>query len=206
MFVALGGMFVVWEVPYSESAKSMDLGTEIVFSGFGEITLYNSESVNLFSTDYYQDTELGFQVSKPNNTWDIHSILDELNSDELASLKTKGFLDGVYVEKNHDKRFIITIFDIQKDEFSLHEFIDQQISVMESQKDTTIPFKQISSENYWALFAVEYYDESIQYSEQLLFLNNDKLYMLQYLGESPQMLNSDQKNYFRFIMDSFEVI
>lgn len=207
MFLVLAGMFVVWEVLYSlEPKKSIDLDTKIAVSGFGNISLFNPEKVGLFSTNTYQNTQLGFQISKPNSDWEIHSALDELSSDELSSLKAKGFLDGAYVEQNHNRQFMITIFDIQKENFSLHEFVDQQISLMESQKNITIPFEQVSPENDWALFAVEISDNNEQYGEQLLFLKENRLYMLQYSGESPRALSSEQKNDFRFIMDSFEVI
>ena len=199
------GTFAILEVVYSsEPAKSTDLGTEIAFSGFGEVNLFNPQKVNLFSSDIYQDTQLGFQISKPNNDWEIHSTLDELNSNELDLLKTKGFLDGFYIEKNHDKRFILTIFDIQKENFSLHEYVDNQISLMESQ-NIVISFEQVSSEDDWAIFGVEYPYEN-QYGEQLLFLKENRLYMLYYSGDSPESLDVEQINDFKFIMESFEVI
>ena len=77
---------------------------------------------------------------------------------------------------------------------------------MESQKYAIIPFEQISPENDWALFTVEISDDNELYEEQLLFLKENRLYMLQYFGEPPQALSSDQKKDFQFIMDSFEVI
>jgi hypothetical protein len=101
---------------------------------------------------------------------------------------------------------MVTIFDIQKDEFSLHDFVDQQISLMKSQKNVIILSEQVSPENDWALFAVEFSDNAIPYGEQILFFKDNRLYMLQYSGGSPQTLDSDQKNDFKFIMDSFEVI
>ena len=189
-----------------DSQNNAILGTEIAVSGFGEINLFNPQKVGLFSTDIYQDTQLGFQISKPNNDWEIHSTVDELTVVELDSLQTKGFVDGIYIEKNHNKQFMLTIFDIQKDEFSLHEFVDQQISLIESQKNITVPFEQVSPENDWALFAIESSDNDTPYGEQLLFLKDNRLYMLQYAGESPQTLDADQKNEFKTIMDSFEVI
>ncbi len=191
---------------YPESTNNIVLGTKIAVSGFGDITLFNPDKVSLFSSRTYQDAQLGFQVSKPGDDWDIHSAVDEIDTAELALLKTKGFLDGLYVEQSHDKRFMITVFDIQKENLSLHEFVDQQISLVESQRNATVVFEQVSPENDWALFALESYDESKQYDEQLLFLKEGRLYMLQYSGESPQVLSSDQKNDFKFILDSFEVI
>ena len=199
--------FAVWSfLGILDSQNDVSFGSEIAISGFGEIKLFNPQTVGLFSTNVYQDTQLGFQISKPNNDWEIHSTMDDMNTDELISLQSKGFLDGIYIEKNHEKQFMLTIFDIQKDEFSLHEFVDQQISLMESQKNTTILFEQVSPENDWALFAVESPDNTAPYGEQLLFFKDNILYMLQYSGESPQTIDFDQKNDFKFIMDSFEVI
>jgi len=189
-----------------DSQKGVNLGTKIAVSGFGDINLFNPQKVGLFSTNIYQDTELGFQISKPNNYWEIHSIVDELSSSELDSLETKGFVGGIYVEKNHNKQFMLTIFDIKKDDFVLHDFVDQQISLMKSQKNITAPFEQVSPDNDWALFAVESSGSDIPYGEQLLFLQDNRLYMLQYSGESPQTLDSEQINDFKTIMDSFEVI
>ena len=194
--------FLSFDVP--DSSNNTLLGTEILFSGFGEITLFNPEQVGLFSTNVYQDTSLGYQVSKPNGDWQIHSVLDEMNSEELALLQAKGFLDGVYVEQNHNKRFIITVFDIQKENFSLHEYIDDIIALSESQ-NVEIQFEQVSSDDDWAIFAMSMIDQN-QYGEQLFVVKENRLYMLQYSGDSPQSLTSEQKQDFQYIMESFEVI
>ena len=188
-----------------DSPKSNVLNSKIIMSGFGEITLNNPEILNTSSANIYQDTELGFQISKPNAYWEINSALDEISVDELNSLKTKGFLDGVYIEQNHDKRFMLTVFDIKKENFSLNEYIESQISAMNSQKKLTVSSEQVSPENDWAMFAVEL-PENNGYGEQLMFLKENRLYMLQYFGEHPENLNSDKKKDFQFIMESFEVI
>lgn len=205
--IIIAGMSWIGMSLFSDNydSKNIVLDTEVIRSGFGQIKLNNPEKGNLFSTNIYQDTSLGFQISKPNNDWEIHSVLDEMNPNELTSLKTKGFLDGVYVEQKHDRKFMLTIFDIQKENFSLHEYVDNQIALMKSQKNIVIPLKQVSPKNDWAIFAVELSD-SKQYGEQILFLKENRLYMLQYFGDTPQSLNSKQKNDFQFIMDSFEVI
>ncbi|MGY5142696.1 hypothetical protein [Nitrosopumilus sp. S6] len=194
--------FLFYDAP--DSSNNVILGTEILFSGFGEITLFNPEQVSLFSTNIYHDTSLGYQVSKPNGDWQIHSVLDEINSEELTLLQAKGFLDGVYVEQNHNKQFIITVFDIQKENFSLHEYVDDIIALTESQ-NVEIPFEQVSSEDDWAIFAMSMIDQS-QYGEQLFVVKENRLYMLQYSGDSPQSLTSEQKQDFQYIMESFEVI
>ena len=189
-----------------DSQNDIVLGPEIAVSGFGEIELFNPQEADLRSTEFYQDTELGFQISKPDKDWEIHSAVDELSPSELSSLQTKGFIDGIYIEKNHNKQFMLTIFDIQKGNLVLHEFVDQQISLMESQKNLTVSLEQVSPENDWALFAVESSEKEMPYGEQLMFLKDNRLYMLQYSGASPQTLDPVQKNNFRSVMDSFEVI
>ena len=200
-----GASWLTWSFIDSDSTQSYDvLNTEIAFSGFGEITLYNPQKVDLFSTNTYQDKTLGFQVSKPSDSWEIHAILDHIPSRELTLLESKGFVDGVYVEQNHDKRFMISVFDIQKENFSLHEYVDAQIELMETRK-MMISFEQVSPKDDWAIYAVEYPDEN-QYGEQMLFLKENRLYMLQYLGSPPQVLNLEEKKDFQFIMESFEVI
>ena len=197
----------IWSFSSPENSQNdVVLGTEIAVSGFGEIRLFDPQEADLLSTDTYQDTELGFQISKPDKDWEIHSAVDELSPSELSSLQTKGFVDGIYIEKNHNKQFMLTIFDIQKGDLDLHEFVDQQISLMESQKNMTVSFEQVSPENDWALFAVESSEKEMPYGEQLLFLKDNRLYMLQYSGASPQTLDPVQKNNFRSVMDSFEVI
>lgn len=194
--------FLFLDTPISSNNTTLD--TEILFSGFGEITLFNPEQVNLFSTNIYQDMSLRYQVSKPNGDWQIHSVLDEINSEELALLQAKGFLDGVYVEQNHNKRFIITVFDIQKENFSLHEYVDDIIELTEPQ-NVEIPFEQVSSEDDWAIFAMSRIDQN-QYGEQLFVIKDNKLYILQYSGHSPQSLSSEQKQDFQYVMESFEAI
>ena len=189
---------------YSGETQSGVSDTEIVFSGFGQIKLYNPQNINLVSTNTYQDKVLGFQISKPNDNWEIHSVLDEFNSKELAFLESKGFADGLFVEQEHDKRFILSVFDIQKENFSLHEYIDSQIELIEH-KQMNILFEQVSPRDDWAAVAIEFPSEN-QYGEQILFLKENRLFMLQYLGNSPQSLKLDEKKEVQFIMESFEVI
>ncbi|WP_428325971.1 hypothetical protein [Nitrosopumilus sp.] len=184
--------------------KNDILGTETAFSGFGEISLFNPQNAGLFANNFYEDTNLGFVIFKPNSNWEIHSAVDEFESEELESLKTIGFVDGIFIEQNHNKQFLLTIFDIQKEDFSLHEYIDDQISLMESQ-NYDIPFEQVSPDNDWAIFAV---NDSVSqtYGEQFLILKENRLYMLQYTGDHPETLSIKQKENINFIMDSFEVI
>ena len=196
---------IVGEYFYQPQEKSAVLqdGT-LVISGFGEIYINNPKNIGLFS-DTYQDTEVGFQVTKPNSEWTIHKMSDELSEEELRSLESKGFVEGVYVEKDHGREFTITVFDIQQDNFDLHEYIDMQISQAEAMGAKPLT-EQVSPKNDWAIFAMEGYGSGTDYGEQLLFLKENRLYMLQYFGDSPSMINSDQISELQSIMDSFEVI
>ena len=203
--IVSGASWLTWSFSDSDSPQSYDvLNTEIVFSGFGEINLYNPQKVDLFSENTYQDKTLGFQISKPNNDWQIHSVLDHDLYEKLILLEPKGFVDGVFVEQDHDMRFMVNVFDIQKENFSLHEYVDNQIELMESET-IVISFEQISPKDDWGIFAMEYLNDS-QYVEQMLFLKDNRLYLLQYSGNSPQFLDSEEKEDFQYVMESFEVI
>jgi len=78
------------------------------------------------------------------------------------------FVDGVHVEKDHGKEFTITVFDIQQDNFGLHEDIDGQISRLES-KNVKVLSEQVFPDNDWIMFAMDGSDVGMGYSEQMLF-------------------------------------
>lgn len=178
-----------------------------IMSSFGKIILFDPKQIQLFEENtFYQNNDLSFQLVKPDMTWDIHTASDDFLLEELVSLQSKGYLGGVYLEKEHDKRFLITVFDIPKEDFKLNDYIENQILLINLKSDAKIVINQVSESNDWALFAVESSEKNKQHAEQLLFLKENRLYMLQYTGESPQTLSSDQKNDFKLIMDSFEVI
>ena len=195
--------FVVSEYFYQPQEKSAVIqdGT-LVLSGFGDIYINNPKNIGLFS-DTYEDT--GFQVTKPDDGWIIHKMSDELSDDELSSLESKGFVDGVYLEKDHGREFTITVFDIQQDNFDLHEYIDGQISQMES-KNVKILSEQVSPDNDWAIFAMDGSDVGMRYSEQMLFFKDNRLYMLQYSGDLPELQNLEQRSEIQNVMNSFEVV
>ena len=196
---------IVGEYFYQPQEKSSIIqdGT-LVISGFGEIYINNPKNVGLFS-DTYHDTEAGFQVTKPDSGWTIHNMADELSEDELRSLESKGFVDGVYVEKDHGKEFTITVFDIQQDNFDLHEYIDNQISQMESKKVKVLS-EQVSPDNDWAIFAMDGSDVGMGYSEQMLFFKDNRLYMLQYSGDLPELQSPEERSEIQNVLNSFEVI
>jgi hypothetical protein len=77
---------------------------------------------------------------------------------------------------------------------------------MGAQTNVNVPIKQISDSNEWAIFAMEIPTEKWNYGEQVLFLKEKKLFMLQYTGQNPDNLSYDTKSEYLSIIDSFELI
>lgn len=178
-----------------------------IMSGFGEITVLDPKQTNLFGKNTYQDNTMTFQISKPDNVWELRPASEEFSDDKLNLLKSKGYLDGIYVEKQKNKRFLITVFEIKQENFQLKDYVETQIQQMKQISDVTVPIKQISSSNDWAIFSMNLGNKGeYSYGEQILFHNQGKLYMLQYSGNSPENLSDEEKSDFNFIMNSFEVI
>ena len=177
-------------------------------SGFGEITLFERKNVDIVPQNLYRNEELGFQISKPSNKWAINSIFTGNSDEENVKWREKGLLDGIYVEQNNDKRFMVAIFDVkQKDTFQLNDYINDQIQQLQYNDDITIPFRHVSELNDWAIFAIQENSvDSSYYGEQLLYFKDGRLYMLLYTGPSPQTLDPIKKSEFHFIMDSFEIM
>jgi hypothetical protein len=184
------------------------LDTTSVMSGFGEITLFNTVQGDLLSKNIYKDNELGFQISIPSDSWKIVSMSNDLNDENLQTLKAKGFLDGIYLNQNNNTRFMIAVFDIsQKSSFELSNYIDTQIETMNNTFDVDVPIKQVSTSNDWAIFGAHTHSEiQDSYGEQLLYLENNRLYMLQYTGLSPSEMKTEIKSEYRSIIDSFEIL
>lgn len=182
-----------------------DYGISIM-SGFGKITILDPKQSPIFENNMYYDNELSFQLSKPNDDWNIRVASESFRSEELAYLESKGYLDGIYVEKELDKRFLVSVFNVQSENFQLNDYISKQITMMNSQNNIKVPIKQISQSNDWALFSFDKEtNDKDSYAEQLLFLKNNKLYVLQYVGKSPENLTPFEKSDFNSIFNSFEV-
>jgi hypothetical protein len=95
---------------------------------------------------------------------------------------------------------------VSSQDFALEPYIDSQISQLQSQIDVNVPIKQISDSQEWAIFAMEIPTENWNYGEQVLFLKDNRLFMLQYSGQNPNNLTIEKKSEYLSIIDSFEVI
>ena len=198
----------IYDLVYFLKHEKVILDTTSVMSGFGEITLFNTAQDDLHSKNTYQDKDLGFQISTPNDIWQIRSMSDDLNNEHMQVLKTKGFLDGIYLDQNNKTRFMVAVFDIsQKSSFELSNYIDTQIETMNNTFGVDVPLKQVSASNDWAIFGAHAHSETQdEYGEQLLYLENNRLYMLQYTGLSPSEMKTEIKSEYHSIIDSFEIL
>jgi len=177
-----------------------------IMSGFGEISIdKSSKNSSLDENNFYQDEYLGFQISKPDKDWEFHSATDYL-LERSPSLKSKGYLDGMYIEKQHDKRFLLTVFSIKENDFQLANYIENQIQQTKFQ-NVKIPLKQVSPSNSWAIFSMDSEkNDKFSYGEQLLFFKDNRLYMLQYTGYSPENITDNERGDVNFILNSFRVM
>jgi hypothetical protein len=74
------------------------------------------------------------------------------------------------------------------------------------QTEVEVPIKQISLEKNWAIFAMKIPGENWNYGEQILFLKDGKLFMLQYSGPSPDRTSNEKKLEYLTIIDSFHAL
>jgi hypothetical protein len=205
---AIGWMILSEYVSISDDKNKVILAPTSIVSGFGEITLFNTVPDELSSKNIYHDKDLGFKISIPTDSWKLQSMSNNLDDENMQALKSKGFLDGIYLNKNNNTRFMVAVFDVsQKSSFELSSYIDTQIDTMKGTSNVEIPIKQVSTSNDWAIFGAHIHSQiNDDYGEQLLYLENDKLYMLQYTGLSPTELDTKIKSEYRSILDSFEIV
>jgi hypothetical protein len=183
-----------------------------VESGFGKIQLYNDES-DPQSTEMgqagliYSDEDLGFKITKPNFDWDFNSNLDVVVQENSEQLLLNGFRGGVYIEQNNEKTFFVAVFDISNQEqFLLEDYVTTQTDYMTSKFDTQLTTRAVSPNNQWAIFGMKLnLEDRTSYGEQLLYIQNDMFYMLQYTGLPPDQLTAEQNEERREIIDSFSV-
>lgn len=177
VIVSTAGLMVLFtQFSYDDSGIT-------IMSSFGEITIFDPKQPSFLENNMYHNSELSFQLSKPNDKWDIRVASETIRTEELAYLKSKGYVDGIYLDKDSDRRFLVSVFDVQSKNFQLENYISKQIDMMNSE-EIKIPIKRISKSNDWAIVSFDSEkntDDS--FSEQLLFLKDNKLYMIQYSGK-----------------------
>lgn len=199
---------VTYDLIYFQTHEKQSLENAIIKSGFGEITFSNAVQSYSITNDIYQDIDLGFQILKPNNAWKVMPMSDNMDDESMLDLKTKGFLGGIYLEQNNKTHFMIAVFDVsQKSSFELANYVDTQIEAMKNNPNVEITLKQISPSNDWSIFGAHAHSTDVDsYGEQLLYLEDNKLYMLQYTGLSPLEMKTEMKSEYRSILDSFKII
>ncbi|CAD6514465.1 conserved hypothetical protein [metagenome] len=198
----------IYDIVYLQTNENPPLETTFIKSGFGDFSLSNNVQSFSISNNIYQDKDLGFQILKPNNTWKVIPMSDNMDDESILNLKTKGFIDGIYLTQNNKTHFMIAVFDIsQKSSFELANYVDTQIESMKNNPNVEIMLKQVSPSNDWSIFGAHAHSTDVDsYGEQLLYLENNKLYMLQYTGLSPSEMKSEIKSEYLAIIDSFKII
>lgn len=188
------------DFPLQESSEK----ESAVLAEFEEIKTTTAKS-EIDQDSIYTDFDLGFQVLKPTNNWDIHPVSERVEPEKLQVLKSRGLIGGIYLEENHEKQFMITVTSIPED-FELDRFVNLQIAQLEMQTDVEVPKKEISLDKDHAVFAMKIPTENWSYGEQVLFLKDGKLFMLQYSGQDPDSINYEKGLEYRAIIDSFKTI
>lgn len=188
------------EFPIQESSSK----ESAVLAEFDEIKTSAAKS-DIDQDSIYTNFDLGFQVLRPTNNWEIHPVSERIEPEKFQVLKSRGLIDGIYLEENHEKQFMITVSTIP-DDFELDRFVNLQIAQLEMQTDVEVPKKEISLDKDHAVFAMKIPTENWNYGEQVLFLKDGKLFMLQYSGQDPDSINYEKGLEYRAIMDSFETI
>lgn len=194
------GLVILFAIPYDNSGIS-------IMSGFGEIIILDPKQPSILEYNLYQNNKLSFQLSTPNDAWNIRQAFETISADELAYLDSKGYLDGIYVEKEFDERFLVSVFEMPSENFQLNDYITKQITLSNLEENTNVPIKQVSQSNEWAIFSLDRgTNAENSYTEQLLFLKDNQLYVIQYFGKSPEYLTDSEKSDINSILGSFEVI
>ena len=201
---------------YGQVSDSFDLdsvidktsdGTELE-SGFGKITL--SEKNNPQKTESslkYSNDVLGFEITLPNHQWNVNQNVDDLANGDKGFLDSKGFVGGIYIQKDDGTDILVAVIDTSKQNVVLSDYVDSQIKQLEERFESTLYVYEISPENKWALFGVAIETPNYtSYGEQLLQIQNNTLYMIQYSGVPPNVLDGNSLEQVRMIFDSFRIL
>lgn len=211
IIVSIGGL-VIWEIMSSSNSQNdiilTDDGVEVQ-SGFGKILLYEQRRTSDFSGIQdqltYVDTSLGFQISRPNDRWQIDSNIDDVLDSQAVS--NKKFLGGMYMKNGNERPFFIAVFDLtQFKDFVLADYVMSQKNSISQRFDSKLIVDDISPDGKWAIFGTEItlQNKTKVYGEQILEVHDDKIYMLQYSGTPPYLTLPQTKDDIRQIMDSFK--
>ncbi|MGI0010042.1 MAG: hypothetical protein ACREAE_01420 [Nitrosopumilaceae archaeon] len=214
LLVASTGGLVIWGF-FVNTTSSTKTGYNApnwveVESGFGKIRLYESDQTakdfsSIGNDLTYVDNVLGFEISRPNLKWNFDTNIDDVLGS--AAISNKKFVGGLYLSKNNEKTFFVGVFDItQYDKFNLADYVKTQINTMTDSRDTKIIVNKVSPTNNWSIFGakITLENKTSIYGEQILEIHNDKLYMLQYVGMPPDLVDIQTKEDIRKIIDSFK--
>ena len=204
-FVGIG-VDEILRTQQTQPVQTSEIETE---TGFGKITLFDHGSQfggAIFDSSVYYDDELGFMITRPSGEWNFDEDIDDILAQNSDKLLANGFLDGIYVESDGKKQIFVGVFDRQQiPEFSFESYIDNRISQIESHFISDLQTK--NTQDNWGSFAIQFdANGESKYGTELMQVHGNKLYMLQYVGDSPEILDDKKREEIRIIFDSFSLL
>ncbi len=137
------------------------------------------------------------------------------NNLDLANVKLirtnepvdKYFLGGIYVGTTNQDHVLVAVYDDDRlNEQPLDAWLDEFEKIAISYDAVTVN-KESSLDKDWGIYEAEFEDKDGKgYGTQIIIIKNEKVYLIQSMGLHSDIMQTDQKENFRFIIDSFEII
>lgn len=190
----------------TESVQTSEIETE---TGFGKITLFDHGSQfggAIFDSSVYYDDELGFMITKPSDEWNFDEDIDDILAQSGVKLFDNGFLDGIYIETNESRQIFLGVFEKEKmHNFSIESYIESRISQIGFKYVSELRIKNI--QDNWGLLVIGFESGNVsKFGVELMQIHGNKLYMLQYVGDPPEILDDKKREEIRIIFDSFSLL
>jgi len=156
-----------------------------------------------FSDNVFCD--LGFQISSPNDRWYFDTDLAQIKEDRSGTPPEKYYLGGIYLATTDLDHVLIAVFDDDRlKEQSIEEWINNFKVIAEKKYNATTIKHEISTDGDWGIYSGEFFDEDGRgYIEQILEIENGKVYFRQKAGLHPEIMLEEQKKDFEFILNSY---
>ena len=195
----------------NQSIQVSDSQNINIHTGIGNIEI----SQNPIASDLVKETlntcfnkEIGLLVEKPDANWFCVDLL-EMRNEYGFDQPNKYFLGGIAVGRNSGELVLLVVYDNELlNHVTISEFIDMEIESSSKLigREITILNKQIVDPQKYAIFEGETMaldNSGRKYAMQIYQNINDKLYMIQYGGDPPDIMHPEIKEEIRQIMKSF---
>jgi hypothetical protein len=193
----------------------LDSGQFIAKSAFGSIIVedksfnFKDQVPKIIENDLvYRNETAGFEVGRPNLTWNFHTDMSQIKIEQTGTITNKEFVGGAFIVDSTNQNVFVAVFDISElDDNSLADYVDAQLNWIMTNFDAKLKLKEMAPNKKWAIFGIEVnQNNQTLYGEQILEIQNDKLYMIQYAGIPPEKMQPEKLEEFRIVIDSFKII